>query len=63
MMICLTVITIISIVISVFSLKNALDDAKFLNKMFKEHNERLREDIERKQSFIEMIDKIIEKME
>ena len=59
MMICLTIITIISMLISFFSLKISSENSKFIIHALDKHNEQLSNDIERKRKFIKLMDDII----
>ena len=62
MMICLTIITIISMLISFFSLKISSENSKFIIQALGKHNERLSNDIERKREFIKLLDDIIARL-
>lgn len=61
-MICLTIITIISMLISFFSLRIAAENTQKTSKEWERMCERLRADIDKKTDFIILLDNLIEKL-
>lgn len=61
-MICLTIITIISMLISFFSLRISAENTQKTSKEWERMCERLRADIDRKRDFIILLDNLIEKL-
>lgn len=62
MMICLTIITIISMLISFFSLKISAENTRKTSQEWERMCESLRKDIEKKTDFIRLLDNLIEKL-
>lgn len=58
----LTIVAIVSICVSVFSLKLVLNNIKHIEDIYEKHIEQLREDIELRQEFVELMNKIIERI-
>ena len=58
----LTIVTIVSICVAIFSLKALGDNQKEIIDMYKRYNEQLREDIKLKQEYIKLIDKMFERV-